>query len=434
MQNPINSQNFTEEFEKILNSIRENNPITIELSIKKIGDDEAKAIAGELKDNKTLTELILDINKIGPEGAKAIAEALKDNKTLTELNLDINTIGPQGAKALAEAIKDIKTLTKLKLSRNDIGDAGVQALAEALNVNQALTELNLDINKIGPKGAKALAEAIKDNKTLTKLDLSDNEIGNAGVQAIAEAHKVNNTLTKLDLSDNKIGDAGVQALAEALKKNATLTELDLSDINIGPEGAIALAEALKTNYTIKKLYLHSDDDDFKTEINNYLTRNIKIDKISTEIFDFYTQKNSSNPIFPNIDDTLIQDSKACLKIFNNSLSKLKIDSKNSSGEQVNETEIKKEFVDKLKSSTKGMKFLFSCKEESNSFGLTFENYFAASRVARDGGDKTKLLNVMHHQDIFTNIQRYLPPLLTQKAPSPKASNPSGTNTSDPRHR
>jgi len=408
MQNPTN---FKEEFENILNSIRKNEVKTINLRDKTIVNVEAIDLAEALKVNTTLTELYLSGNKIEPAGAQAIAGALEVNTALTELKIVNNNIGNLGAQALAGALEKNKTLTKLDLSGNKIGDDGVKALAGALEKNNTLTELNLIYNEIRDGGAQALAGALRVNTTLTELQLGGNNIGDAGAQALAGALKVNTTLTELKLSANNIGDDGVLALAGALEKNKTLTELQLVGNEIGSTGVRALAEALNT-----------------------VTRN----KISTEIFNFYTQKNSSNLTFPNIDDTLIQDSKACLKIFNNSLSKL-IDSKKSSGEQVNETEIKKEFVDKLKSSTKGMKFLFSCNEESNSFGLTLEDYFVASGVivasgvTKDGGDKSKLnLLLGKDKDIFTNMQRHLPTdLFKPSAPSANPSKASGTNISGP---
>jgi Ran GTPase-activating protein (RanGAP) involved in mRNA processing and transport len=400
MQNPTN---FAEDFKNILNSIIKNEVKTINLRDKTIENVEAIALAEALKVNTTLTELYLSGNKIEPAGAQAIAGALEVNTALTELKIANSNIGDVGAQALAGALEKNKTLTKLDLSGNKIGDDGVEALAKALEKNNTLTELNLIYNEIGDVGAQALAKALEVNTTLTELQLGGNNIGDAGAQALARALMVNNTLTELKLSANNIGDDGVEALAGALENNKTLTELQLVGNEIGSTGVRALAEALNT-----------------------VTRNKIIDKISTKIFDFYTQKNSSNLTFPNIDDTLIQDSEVCLKIFKKSLSKL-IDSKKSSGEQVNETEIKKEFVDKLKSSINGMKLLVSCKEESNSFGLTLEDYFKALGVTKHGSDKSKFSDLFLNKDIYENMQRHLPHLFKQSAPSANPSTPSGTD-------
>ena len=69
----------------------------------------------------------LSLNRLGDAEASAIAEALKLNKTLTRLEADMTYIGAGGAIEIAEALK-VKTLTRLDVDRNNIGSAGARAL------------------------------------------------------------------------------------------------------------------------------------------------------------------------------------------------------------------------------------------------------------------------------------------------------------------
>jgi Ran GTPase-activating protein (RanGAP) involved in mRNA processing and transport len=86
-----------------------------------------------------LTLFALTVNRIGDEGARALAEALKTNKTLTLIDFRCkkfvrvwrfclidgvaytdNRIGDEGARALAEALKTNKTLTSIDFRGKDL--------------------------------------------------------------------------------------------------------------------------------------------------------------------------------------------------------------------------------------------------------------------------------------------------------------------------
>eukprot|EP00434_Breviolum_minutum_P044734 symbB.v1.2.039995.t1/scaffold6922.1/size14591/1 len=153
----------------------------------------------------------------------ALAEALKQNSSLTNLILVNVNIGDEGAKALAQALEQNSTLTLLNLWKNNIGPEITKALAAALKQNSTLTKLILEDNNIGPEGAKALAEALKQNSSLTSLNLRANNIGPEGVEALAEASKQNSSLTSLNLINNNIGDdegaKAMEMIEEALKRN-----------------------------------------------------------------------------------------------------------------------------------------------------------------------------------------------------------------------
>ena len=237
--------------------LRKNDPTltSLNLSLRRIDDDGAKALAQSLQTNTTLTELDLWRNQIGDDGATALAQCLQTNTTLTELYLRSNQIGVNGAKALAQGLQMNTTLTELYLSVNQIGVNGAKALAQCLQTNTTLTKLDLKNNQIGDDGAKALAQGLQMNTTLTKLILWTNEIGDDGAKALAQCLQMNMTLIELDLSFNQIGVNGAKALAQGLQMNTTLQQLDLTNNQIGVDGAKALAQCLQMNTTLQRLYL-----------------------------------------------------------------------------------------------------------------------------------------------------------------------------------
>ncbi|CAF4231201.1 unnamed protein product [Rotaria sp. Silwood2] len=135
------------------------------------------------------TNLDLRDRLMGDEGAKYIAKNLKDNRTLKTLNLWYNQIKDQGAQYLADSLKSNNvatlTLTTLSLSYNEIGHQGAAYIANSLQFNtvicfliyitlcrpyfiQTLTELHISYNKIGDQGAQYLANALRNN-TVIKL-------------------------------------------------------------------------------------------------------------------------------------------------------------------------------------------------------------------------------------------------------------------------
>ncbi|CAF4354395.1 unnamed protein product [Rotaria socialis] len=133
----------------------------------------------------TLVTLEITWNEIGDDEAKAIAYSVQQNKMITTLDLQHNLIGPQGAQHLA------KILTAINLENNHIGDEGAQYFANALRLNKTLTALSLANNRITTKRAQHFVNALQINKTLTTLDLQSNEIGPIEGQYLANALEAN---------------------------------------------------------------------------------------------------------------------------------------------------------------------------------------------------------------------------------------------------
>lgn len=182
----------------------------LNLSDKNLGDKDAIAIGEALKVNKTLEFLHLN-TQIGDTGAKAIAGALQFNNSLTNLG-----------------IMRRSTINYIPVEPIKLGDESAKAFAEALKVNKGLQTLTLNIT-LGVEGANAFAEAIKANKPLKYLQLFGTKINDDGIIAIAQALKFNKSLIYLQLSDSQKlrseGEKASQEIEKQIKINENLQNI-----------------------------------------------------------------------------------------------------------------------------------------------------------------------------------------------------------------
>jgi len=174
--------------------------LKVDLSGRRISDDEAKYIASALMDpNTKVKTLDLTWNNIGRDGATAIAEALKSNETLQTLQLTSNCIDDDGATALANALAYNSTLRTLWLPRNMIGNAGATAIAEVLKGKCPKHEILwkfLSNHYFGDDRTIAFAKAVKRISALEEINLNNNNIGYGRLE-IANAIKNNTTLQRV---------------------------------------------------------------------------------------------------------------------------------------------------------------------------------------------------------------------------------------------
>ena len=79
-----------------------------------------------------------------PTRLEEITDLRRDqvNAVLTNLDLSLNKIGDEGAKAIADSLKSgMAVVTTLYLGYNSIGDEGAIVIAEALKINAVVTKL-----------------------------------------------------------------------------------------------------------------------------------------------------------------------------------------------------------------------------------------------------------------------------------------------------
>lgn len=193
--------------------------------------------------------------------------ALSGNTCLKWLDLSKCHVSSEGLIALAGVIKDSRTLTTVKLSGNAIDAKGGEVLGEVLKINHVLETLDLSWNLMENDGVKHLAEGLKLNKTLTDLSVVGNSISSAG--AVCDALKVNSSLLTLDLAYNQLQTMDCLLMRDALKCNGTLTSLALNNHNFGSEGLVALGEGIRRNQ-LKRLCAEEVGGDIGDFLGNLL--------------------------------------------------------------------------------------------------------------------------------------------------------------------
>uniref|UniRef100_A0A7S2TMF3 Uncharacterized protein n=1 Tax=Lotharella oceanica TaxID=641309 RepID=A0A7S2TMF3_9EUKA len=296
----------------------------LDLSENLCKDEGIIAIAAALR-NKALCSLILSKNRMGRAGLAAVAGLVRDSKTIEKVGLYLNGIDHQGAIMLSDALMVNKSVVELDLGANPLGSNGIFSLAVMLDRNTNLRSLDVrgcevgyatpvtmkannttppaTLNRDGETVANVSVEATdrtRDQKLakrangvgisklctqmsgtnyfLQNLLLSFNQLGdrevellchavaknrvikwiamvNCGISAKAMSYvaymvKENKSLTRLDLGLNTIPAKAAKALGASLRANSSLTALDLTQCRLGG-GVSFVAESLPQNNTLR---------------------------------------------------------------------------------------------------------------------------------------------------------------------------------------
>ena len=107
----------------------------LDLTSSKIGDDGAKMIAKGLGINCTLIYLCLNNCGIGASGVDAL---MKTTCAVEDLDLSWNDIGDEEARGVAGRLKNSSSLQRLHLLSCYIGPDGVRALGDAISCDTAV--------------------------------------------------------------------------------------------------------------------------------------------------------------------------------------------------------------------------------------------------------------------------------------------------------
>jgi Ran GTPase-activating protein (RanGAP) involved in mRNA processing and transport len=156
----------------------------LDLSNNNIGIEGAIAIAGMLEKNKTIKELNLacagkeievDFDNTQKNDLFKLAQGTFEGE---KLDLSNNNIGIEGAKAIAGMLEKNETITELNLAcagkeiEVEFNDDEKNDLFKLAQGTFKEITLLLRDNNIRDTGAKALADALKENKTITELNLA----------------------------------------------------------------------------------------------------------------------------------------------------------------------------------------------------------------------------------------------------------------------
>lgn len=166
-----------------------------------------------------MTDLTLSENPIYGSAEAALAGVLRDNRSITTLRMDCNAIGGGIAAAIASALQTNSVITTLKLSQHDeLGDEGAAAIAEALKINTSITQLSLMGLTIGGAGDVANAGRLMASLLTTlardACDLGDEVDAATGLSGLLRA--IPHCLGK--------GKAAMTAIVKSIGRNCARAE------------------------------------------------------------------------------------------------------------------------------------------------------------------------------------------------------------------
>ena len=298
---------------------------SFDVSVNKISDSGATAVADNIQHCKNLQNLNMSFNHISDSGAMVLAESLHLLINLKKLDLSYNRIGDEGAIAVTGAIKDFQDFELLlwnhRITKEGVGTVtdlkpDLELTAHVLNLmgmSVAMLDIlaaNIDgdseqlgrIQFINFKGLKRqevflqvlavlkefmnlkkvnieecdFVDSIKHCTELQNLDLEGSNIGATGAQNLANLVKHYPNLVTLNLCENSIGPCGVKALADGFMHCTNLQLLNLSRNRLGTsdrtladdlitpaDGMNALTEGLK--YCTNLQTLHLDHNNIGTD-------------------------------------------------------------------------------------------------------------------------------------------------------------------------
>jgi len=213
----------------------------------------AAALYRCLRVNHTLKELRLGYNCLGDSGANSIARALSTAVTgcsLTFLSLAHNGITGAACADLAAALRNNTTLSRLVLAGNDIGCRGAFELLEASKAAGTLQALDFTAC-----GFKEDSECLVVVVVVAGVVPGSHVLFlSAAAELVCDAVADHPSLLDLVLDQNDIGDIGALSLSHSLTKNTALTSLSLVHCHVCEGGARRILHTLETkNRTLRSL-------------------------------------------------------------------------------------------------------------------------------------------------------------------------------------
>lgn len=127
----------------------------------------------------TLSELDIGGNGLSSEGVKVLASYVRHHSYLQYLGLAQTSGADLSAwKELFDSLKENGSLTQIILDENNLGDPGVRLLADMLKDNRSLQEVDLDGNDITDVGGNDIMGALlcRMQFPLKHLSLEENSI------------------------------------------------------------------------------------------------------------------------------------------------------------------------------------------------------------------------------------------------------------------
>lgn len=270
--------------------------------IKNCTDDNINLLIDNLKNNTSVTEIILPKGYFSSNSLILLCNAIIENSIFRDSIFTDTELTDEILKSSYISTLDISN-RKIRELTNDACDA-IGKLLE----NNRLLYLNLEHTWINERNISNIIDKLKENNSLYELNLSDNNIGDYGLYKLKEyfdtkktylntlilknigRYKVNNmisllnllktntSLQTLNISSNIIHEENsINILADLLTQNTTLTDLNISGTDVAYKNMSGISILkklcinLKSNNTLTKLdlgYNYIDDNDLTSLINS----------------------------------------------------------------------------------------------------------------------------------------------------------------------
>ena len=201
-----------------------------------------------LRNNITLTSLVLYDLQMDKEEAMSLKQVLIENTTLREIELYECIKSMEVAEVVAEGLQYNTGITKLVL----LSIEGVGTLVQRLQNNTTLTSLMLSNLEMDKEGAMALKHVLFENTTLREIRLYECIKSKEVAEVVAEGLQCNTGITKLAVW----GTEGVGTLVQRLRNSTTLTSLELYCLEMDKEEAMSLKQVLIENTTLREIELY----------------------------------------------------------------------------------------------------------------------------------------------------------------------------------
>jgi len=243
--------------------------VVLDLSVTGLGAASVRALCDILKTNTCLKTLAMRGNRLNVESGLLLGSMLRENRTLTSLLLGANWLQDEGIKPIVDALISRSTsrsskrfsLSKLaRLSQNSRRDDGVDSSFE---------HLDLQANNIGENGLRHLERLFRSGFHLKRLDVAANiaepEYFTPFFEAIAEGQgleyldmrRTGSLRAIYDLNDYGLeyGQEEDELSEEIRQELADMRERRKEDIEHQCTLAHAIVKALKAGQPSKTLQL-----------------------------------------------------------------------------------------------------------------------------------------------------------------------------------
>jgi hypothetical protein len=256
-------------------------------------------MAAALTEGSAVTRLVLNCCILHREGGGALARALKQNVTLTEVLLLDNHFSEEFYDSLATALLVNNTLTDLELQvPQDMPHyAWLSPVFQALGMNKGLKNLTMgELGLADDSLLLALRDGLEHNSTLEVLSMSANvDVGASSISLskVVPFLRINRTLKCLYLSlpglvpmNPCVGALYLDSVA-TLRENSSLETLEILSNGIAPDTYFAALESLQPNTSLKTLRLcpclKSMSDAEIQRLVSTATKNYRLESLDDEI-------------------------------------------------------------------------------------------------------------------------------------------------------